>query len=166
MPARSCIRRSTTLERVDIAGKGQSANSGRRAVGVAPNESETVNRKDATIPRRSKKIEHMAAKANIDEIFLAALEKAATGKIRVPRSGVCRRRRIAPPGGEAASRPRQLGDFLESPAPEVAATFVPPSAEPVGTVIGPYKLLEQIGEGSFGIVYMADQQAPVRRRVR
>ena len=34
-----------------------------------------------------------------------------------------------------------------------------------GTVIGPYKLLEQIGEGGFGIVYMADQQAPVRRRV-
>jgi serine/threonine protein kinase/WD40 repeat protein len=34
-----------------------------------------------------------------------------------------------------------------------------------GNVIGPYKLLEQIGEGGFGIVYMADQQAPVRRRV-
>ena len=32
-------------------------------------------------------------------------------------------------------------------------------------MIGPYKLLEQIGEGGFGIVYMADQQAPVRRRV-
>jgi len=38
-------------------------------------------------------------------------------------------------------------------------------AEEPGTVIGPYKLLEQIGEGGFGIVYMADQQAPVRRRV-
>src|SRR5271169_4903397 len=38
-------------------------------------------------------------------------------------------------------------------------------AEEPGTVIGPYKLLEQIGEGGFGIVYMADQQSPVRRRV-
>lgn len=34
-----------------------------------------------------------------------------------------------------------------------------------GQVIGPYKLLQQIGEGGFGVVYMADQAAPVRRKV-
>jgi WD40 repeat protein/serine/threonine protein kinase len=34
-----------------------------------------------------------------------------------------------------------------------------------GTLIGPYKLLEQIGEGGFGVVYMAEQQHPVRRKV-
>lgn len=34
-----------------------------------------------------------------------------------------------------------------------------------GTSIGRYKLLEQIGEGGFGVVYMAEQQEPVRRRV-
>ena len=34
-----------------------------------------------------------------------------------------------------------------------------------GTVIGRYKLLEQIGEGGFGVVFMADQEAPIRRRV-
>ena len=40
-----------------------------------------------------------------------------------------------------------------------------PPAEHPGTLIGPYKLLEQIGEGGMGVVYMAEQQTPVRRRV-
>ncbi len=35
----------------------------------------------------------------------------------------------------------------------------------VGTRIGPYKLLELIGEGGFGAVYVAEQEKPVRRRV-
>jgi serine/threonine protein kinase/tetratricopeptide (TPR) repeat protein len=34
-----------------------------------------------------------------------------------------------------------------------------------GTRIGPYKLLQQLGEGGFGIVYMAEQEKPVHRRV-
>ena len=47
--------------------------------------------------------------------------------------------------------------------------LVPPQAEPshqaLGTLIGPYKLMEQIGEGGMGVVYVAEQQHPVKRRV-
>ena len=35
----------------------------------------------------------------------------------------------------------------------------------LGSMIGPYKVMEQIGEGGFGLVYVADQQSPIRRRV-
>jgi serine/threonine-protein kinase len=41
----------------------------------------------------------------------------------------------------------------------------PPMTERLGSLIGPYRLLEQIGEGGFGVVYMAEQQKPVRRKV-
>ncbi len=40
-----------------------------------------------------------------------------------------------------------------------------PGEEPLGTKIGRYKLLEKIGEGGCGVVYLAEQEEPVRRRV-
>jgi serine/threonine protein kinase len=51
--------------------------------------------------------------------------------------------------------------FAELPATLPAA----PIAERVGSVIGPYKLMEQIGEGGFGLVFIAEQHEPVRRKV-
>ena len=56
--------------------------------------------------------------------------------------------------------------FLErGPAALDATDNFEPIAEPPGAVIGPYKLLQQIGEGGMGTVYMAEQTEPVRRRV-
>src|SRR6187397_1605933 len=39
------------------------------------------------------------------------------------------------------------------------------AVETVGATIGRYKLLQQIGEGGFGVVFMAEQKEPVKRRV-
>jgi eukaryotic-like serine/threonine-protein kinase len=59
----------------------------------------------------------------------------------------------------------RAGHFLEQPAIVVETVPPPPAAERPGTLIGPYKLLEQIREGGMGLVYMAEQQRPVRRLV-
>jgi serine/threonine protein kinase/Tol biopolymer transport system component len=64
-------------------------------------------------------------------------------------------------------------EFLSSPtgpAPSealkaAAAVLAAGPPEAPGTRIGPYKLLQVIGEGGFGVVYMAEQEHPIRRRV-
>ena len=52
----------------------------------------------------------------------------------------------------------EVGNFLDQPVAD-------PIKQDVGATIGPYKLLQQIGEGGFGVVYMAEQLEPMRRQV-
>jgi serine/threonine protein kinase len=78
-------------------------------------------------------------------------------------------------GGDEALRQR-VEDLLraygepDGPLDKLAAALAPtelgePIREQVGSTIGPYKLMEQIGEGGFGLVFVAEQQRPIRRKV-
>jgi serine/threonine protein kinase len=55
--------------------------------------------------------------------------------------------------------------FLADPPPGAAPTLATPLAEAPGAMIGRYELLEQIGEGGFGVVFLVEQREPVHRRV-
>ena len=60
-----------------------------------------------------------------------------------------------------------VGDFLEESPQKTAGELRPATSggEKVGDCIGRYKLLQQIGEGGWGVVYLAEQKEPVHRRV-
>src|SRR5258708_1925814 len=60
----------------------------------------------------------------------------------------------------------RVGDFLEQPPTGPGEGRIEAEAgEKPGDRIGRYKLLQQIGEGGCGVVFMAEQEEPVRRRV-
>ena len=58
-------------------------------------------------------------------------------------------------------------ELIDLTGPREAPTIVERGspAEGPGAMIGPYKILQQIGEGGFGVVYMAEQLQPVQRKV-
>jgi eukaryotic-like serine/threonine-protein kinase len=73
--------------------------------------------------------------------------------------------RAAPVPSAAPPADHEATEAL-GPDPAPADGAAPrPIAEGPGTRIGPYKLLQQIGEGGMGVVYMAEQEHPVRRKV-
>src|SRR5262245_55869658 len=94
-----------------------------------------------------------------EEIFSAALHKHAAERGSFL-DRVCQGDTLLRAAVEALLAAHDVPDsFLEGPLGE--ATIEQPT-ERIGTQIGPYKLLQHIGEGGFGIVYMAEQLEPVR----
>src|SRR5947209_4895736 len=104
-------------------------------------------------------------------IFIAALELDDAAERTAYLNRVCGsdlplRQRIE----RLLQRHQQGASFLDSPAAVLAplAASAAPQALPLdgpGTRLGPYKLLEQIGEGGFGVVFLAEQQEPIHRKV-
>src|SRR5262249_18882388 len=107
------------------------------------------------------------------DIFIAALQKEDPAERQAYLDQACAQQPELRQQVENLLRLYQgAGTFLERPAAESAATGAfqgaaeqAASLEAPGTVIGSYKLIEQIGEGGFGVVFMAEQQEPIRRKV-
>jgi serine/threonine protein kinase len=97
-------------------------------------------------------------------IFLNALEIASSEARRAYLLAQCGNdQSLRADVEELLQHHEQIAAIGESTS--VSSTTFPPSLEHPGTQIGPYKLLQQIGEGGMGVVYMAEQTQPVQRRV-
>ncbi|MFN0052402.1 MAG: protein kinase domain-containing protein [Planctomycetales bacterium] len=98
--------------------------------------------------------------SRLESIFDAALQKATSAERDAFLEGACGTDALLRERVETLLRAHDAaGNFL-------SATLVGETPEEgPGALIGRYKLLQKIGEGGFGVVYMAEQLEPVRRKV-
>ena len=102
-----------------------------------------------------------------ESIFALALEKPSPAERAAFVEGACVGNPSLREKVEGLLRSHEeAGSFLQQPLAPPTVTFGPDRlSEGPGTRIGSYKLLQQIGEGGMGVVYMAEQEEPVRRKV-
>ena len=101
-------------------------------------------------------------------IFIEALEKEDPREREDFLNRVCAqdavlRQRI----DRLLKRHHQADSLLDAVVDSSALALFPQenSGEGPGSLLGPYRLVEQIGEGGFGVVFLAEQLQPVRRQV-